>query len=105
MKFIGKKGNKELYLGDGKYGPYLKIKGKATENRNITKYLEITQKSVSSFTLEDALHFLRFPKKINDNIIIHLGPYGYYMKYNGTIYNVEQKKDGVYTEEYCLSLI
>ena len=105
MKFIGKKGNKELYLGDGKYGPYLKIKGKAIKNRNITKYLEITQKSVSSFTLEDALHFLRFPKKINDNIIIHLGPYGYYMKYNGTIYNVEQKKDGAYTEEYCLSLI
>ena len=101
MKFLGNKGKKEIYIGDGKYGPYLQIKDKKIKNMNITKYLELIQKSVQEFTIEDAIKYLEFPKKINDNIHIHIGPYGYYMKYNGIIYNVEQRKDGDYSEEYC----
>ena len=105
MKFLGNKGKKEIFISDGKYGPYIQIKDKNVKNLNITKYLEIIQKSISDFTLEDALHLLNFPKTINDNITIHIGPYGYYMKNNGIIYNIKQRKDGIYTEEYCLSLI
>ena len=103
---LGNKGKKEIYICDGKFGPYLKIiKNKDIKNINISKFLEIIQKSISEFTLEDAIFFLKFPKKINNNISIHLGPYGYYMKYNGIIYNIEQRKNGEYTEEYCLSII
>ncbi len=106
MNYLGTQGKKEIYIGDGKYGPYLKIKYNNTiKNMNITKYLELLQKSIEDFTLEDARQFLKYPKKINDTIAIYIGPYGYYMKYNGIIYNVEQRRDGEYTEEYCLSLL
>jgi DNA topoisomerase I len=105
LKLLGNKGKKEIFIGDGKYGPYLQIKDKKVKNMNITKYLELIQKSIQEVTFEDALKYLEYPKKINDNIYIHIGPYGYYMKYNGIIYNIQQRKDGNYSEEYCLSLI
>lgn len=105
LKFLGKNGKKEIFIGDGKYGPYLQIKDKNIKNRNITKYLEIIQKSIQEITIQDALRYLEYPKKIHENIYIHIGPYGYYMKYNGIIYNIEQRKDGNYSKDYCLSLI
>ena len=105
LKFLGNKDKKEIFIGDGKYGPYLQIKDKKVKNMNITKYLELIQKSIQEVTIKDALKYLEYPKKINDNIHIHIGPYGYYMKYNGVIYNIQQRKDGEYSEEYCLSLI
>jgi len=105
LKFLGNKDKKEIFIGDGKYGPYLQIKDKKVKNMNITKYLELIQKSIQEITIKDALKYLEYPKKINDNIHIHIGPYGYYMKYNGVIYNIQQRKDGEYSEEYCLSLI
>jgi len=105
LKFLGNKDKKEIFIGDGKYGPYLQIKDKKVKNMNITKYLELIQKSIQEITIKDALKYLEYPKKINDNIHIHIGPYGYYMKYNGVIYNIQQRKDGEYSEDYCLSLI
>ena len=105
LKFLGNKDKKQIFIGDGKYGPYLQIKDKKVKNMNITKYLELIQKSIQEVTIDDALKYLEYPKKINDNIYIHIGPYGYYMKYNGVIYNIQQRKDGEYSEEYCLSLI
>ncbi len=105
LKFLGNKDKKEIFIGDGKYGPYLQIKDKKIKNMNITKYLELIQKSIQEVTIDDALKYLEYPKKINDNIYIHIGPYGYYMKYNGVIYNIQQRKDGEYSEEYCLSLV
>lgn len=105
LKYLGKCDKKEIFIGDGKYGPYLQLKDKKVKNMNITKYLEIIQKSMNEITIEDAIKYLEYPKKINDDIHIHIGPYGYYMKYNGVIYNVQQRKDGNYSEEYCLSLI
>ena len=105
LKFLGNKDKKEIFIGDGKYGPYLQIKDKKVKNMNITKYLELIQKSIQEVTIDDALKYLEYPKKINDNIYIHIGPYGYYMKYNGVIYNIQQRKDGEYSEEYCLSLV
>ena len=54
------------------------------------------------FTFEEAIKF-KYPKKINDEIEIHIGPYGYYMKHNGKNYKINQS--GKYNEEYCLSII
>ena len=70
---------------------------------SIQKYLELINKDEKNITLNDAIQFLKYPKKINDEITIHIGPYGYYMKHKGKNYKVNQ--DGNYTEDYCLSIL
>ena len=105
MPMIGKIKGKEIFMGDGKFGPYMKISGKSVKNMNISNYLKLVNKRVEDFTIEDAENVMSYPKKINDSIYIFLGPHGFYMKYNGTIFTIEQRPDGGYTEEYCLSLV
>lgn len=105
MPMIGKIKGKEIFMGDGKFGPYMKISGKSVKNMNISNYLKLVNKRVEDFTIEDAEKVMSYPKKINDSIYIFLGPHGFYMKYNGTIFTIEQRRDGGYTEEYCLSLV
>lgn len=105
MPMIGKIKGKEIFMGDGKFGPYMKISGKSVKNMNISNYLKLVNKRVEDFTIEDAEKVMSYPKKINDNIYIFLGPHGFYMKYNGTIFTIEQRPDGDYTEEYCLTLV
>jgi len=105
MPSLGKINGKEIFIGDGKFGPYMKISGKGVKNMNIMNYLKLVNKRKEDFTIEDAKKVMEYPKKINDNIYIFLGPHGYYMKYNGTIFTIEQRINGDYTEEYCLSLV
>ena len=105
MPMIGKIKGKEIFMGDGKFGPYMKISGKSVKNMNISNYLKLVNKRAEDFTIEDAEKVMSYPKKINDSIYIFLGPHGFYMKYNGTIFTIEQRPDGDYTEEYCLSLV
>ena len=105
MPMIGKIKGKEIFMGDGKFGPYMKISGKSVKNMNVSNYLKLVNKRVEDFTIEDAEKVMSYPKKINDSIYIFLGPHGFYMKYNGTIFTIEQRPDGGYTEEYCLSLV
>tara|TARA_B110000971_G_scaffold84234_2_gene86456 strand:+ start:2025 stop:4103 length:2079 start_codon:yes stop_codon:yes gene_type:complete len=105
LKLLGEKSSKKIYLGIGKYGPYLQIvnKDEKKKNSSIQKYLELIKKDEKDLTLEDAVQFLKFPKKINDDILIHIGPYGYYMKYKGGNYKINQT--GNYTEDYCLEIL
>ena len=67
------------------------------------QFIQYKQLSIDSFHLNNAIEFLKYPKKINDSIEIHFGPHGYYMKYNFKNYTIKQ--DGNYTEKYCLSLL
>ena len=78
-----------------------KLPEKVLKNRKVL--VTIHHIDEKKFTLEDAIKFLKYPKKINDEITIHIGPYGYYMKHNGKNYKVNQS--GKYTEEYCLGVI
>ena len=105
LKFLGEKSSKKIYLGVGKYGPYLQIVNKDDKKKNtsISKYLELIRKDEKDITLDDAVQFLKYPKKINDDISIYIGPYGYYMKYKGR--NLKINQSGNYTEEYCLNVI
>jgi DNA topoisomerase I len=105
LKLLGEKSNLKIYLGIGKYGPYLQLVNKENQKKNasIQKYLELIKKDEKDLTLEDAVQFLKYPKKINDEITIHIGPYGYYMKYNDN--NIKINQTGKYTEEYCLGII
>ena len=105
MPLLGKIKGKEIFIGDGKFGPYMKITGKKVKNMNISNYLKLVNKRVEDFTIEDAEKVMSYPKKINDSIYIFLGPHGFYMKYNGTIFTIEQRPDGEYSEEYCISLV
>lgn len=105
MPLLGKIKGKDIFIGDGKFGPYMKISGKSVKNMNISNYLKLVNKRVEDFTIEDAEKVMSYPKKINDSIYIFLGPHGFYMKYNGTIFSIEQKIDGEYTEEYCMGLV
>ena len=105
LKFLGEKSSKKIYLGVGKYGPYLQIVNKDDKKKNtsISKYLELIRKDEKDITLDDAVQFLKYPKKINNDISIYIGPYGYYMKYKGR--NLKINQSGNYTEEYCLNVI
>ena len=105
MPLLGKIKGKDIFMGDGKFGPYMKISGKSVKNMNISNYLKLVNKRVEDFTIEDAEKVMSYPKKINNSIYIFLGPHGFYMKYNGTIFTIEQRPDGDYSEEYCLSLV
>jgi DNA topoisomerase-1 len=105
MPLLGKIKGKDIFIGDGKFGPYMKISGKSVKNMNISNYLKLVNKRAEDFTIEDAEKVMSYPKKINDSIYIFLGPHGFYMKYNGTIFSIEQKIDGEYTEEYCMGLV
>ena len=105
IQLLGEKQGKKIYLGKGKYGPYLQIINDKDQKKNMSleKYFELIKKDENNFTFEDAIQFLKFPKKINEEITIHVGPYGYYMKHNNKNYKINQS--GKYTEEYCLSVI
>ena len=105
LKLLGEKQGKKIYMGKGKYGPYLQMVNQAEQKKNMSlqKYLEMINMDEKEFTFEDAIKFLKYPKKINEDITVHIGPYGYYMKYKGKNYKVNQS--GKYTEEYCLGVI
>jgi len=105
LKLLGEKSSKKIYLGVGKYGPYLQIvnKDEKKKNSSIQKYLELIKKDEKDLTLEDAIQFLKYPKNINSNITIHIGPYGYYMKCKGRNYKINQT--GEYTEDYCSGIL
>ena len=105
MPLLGKIKSREIFIGDGKYGPYMKITGKTVKNMNISNYLKLLNKRVEDFTIDDAKKVMSYPKKINDSISIYLGPHGFYMKYNGTIFTIEQRSDGEYSEDYCMGLV
>ena len=61
------------------------------------------KKNNKTLTFNEAVTFLKYPKKINNDITVYIGENGYYMKYNTKIYSIKQ--DGKYTEEYCLSIL
>ena len=105
LKLLGEKQGKKIYMGKGRYGPYLQMVNQAEQKKNMSlqKYLEVINMDEKEFTFEDAIKFLKYPKKINEDITVHIGPYGYYMKYKGKNYKVNQS--GKYTEEYCLGVI
>tara|TARA_B100001094_G_C18193882_1_gene809219 strand:- start:1351 stop:3447 length:2097 start_codon:yes stop_codon:yes gene_type:complete len=104
---LGSKKDKEIYIGNGKYGPYLHIKISKDKVKNITikKYMDLINKDIKGFTFEDAVHYLKYPKNITNDISIHIGDNGYYMKNKYKNYTLDQTKNGIYDKEYCLSII
>ena len=94
-----------VLLKNGKYGEYLRY-GK--QNYNIQGYLRYKKIEADMIKLDDFEIIIQFPKKIckhkNLDICIHIGPYGYYMRYGKKNIKIDQDMD-TWTKEYCLGKI
>ena len=86
-KLLGTIDNINIYIGEGKYGLYVR---KLDEN-NKNKYASI--KHCKDISLEKAKELLELPKILgkigNAKVILNHSEYGYYIKYNGKNYSVK----------------
>lgn len=73
-KLLGIINDKNIYVGKGKYGPYIKYNDDTT---NKMKYVGVSSLDI---TLEEAEEYLKYPKLLGDGIYIHKGKNGLYLK-------------------------
>ena len=77
---------KEIFQGEGKYGPYVKI-------MEDTKWKFAPVKQQGEISLEDAISLLRFPimlgKYDKSDVYLHKGQYGYYLKYSKSTVSIK----------------
>ena len=93
-----------ITIKSGNYGYYCThIK----KNYNISNYLKWTHTNIDDITNSDLDIIFKYPYKVGSHnkkpIYIHLGPYGYYMKYNHTNYKIHQNPP--HTKTYCESIL
>lgn len=78
--------NREIFVGTGKYGPYIKI----MEDEK-PKYFSIDSEDID---LEEAIERIRFPKtlgKINKKVVtLNKGQYGFYIKFDNQNYSANE---------------
>jgi DNA topoisomerase-1 len=83
----------EVYVGSGKYGPYVKIQDEETKK---WKYAPLKETSPDEVTLKEALELLTYPKTIgkvgNAYVTLNNGQYGYYLKYAGKNIGIKDVK-------------
>ena len=82
----------EIYATIARYGPVVKlIDGKDIKYASIDKPL-----TVDNISLEDAIQLLEYPKIVgrykDENVVLHKGKFGLYIKYNGKNYNFNGEK-------------
>ena len=104
-KMLGKDENgNEIFQGEGKYGPYVKI----MEDEK-WKYAPI--KDNNNINLEDAIKLLKFPillgKYDKSNVYLHKGQYGFYIKYSKSTVSIKDdtKNEDNIDLNYARSLI
>ena len=87
------------YIGDyeiktGKFGPYIIHESKT---HGITNYLKFTKQKLEDLQEKDILKLIEYPKKVGKHegkeVILQLGPYGVYMRYNNKNYKINKLKD------------
>ena len=87
---LGKINNNEVYLGVGKYGPYVK-----NFKNNKWNYVSTNDLDPKLITLEVAYELLQFPIKIgkfnNKLITLKNGKFGLYLIFNGKNYSINKK--------------
>ena len=105
---IGELDNNEILVDNGRFGYYIKYKGK-NYTYSISELDNINIEEVKEMIKEKS-KIDKYQKKINDKMIVQSGPYGYYIRYNNkTNYSIkfnndfseEEKKD--YIENLTLS--
>jgi DNA topoisomerase I len=90
------------YIGDyeiktGKFGPYVIHESKT---HGISNYLKMKQCKLEDLRETDIVTIIEYPKSVGKHvgkdIMLHLGPYGIYMKYDNKNYRINHLKDHSY---------
>ena len=101
---LGKFNGELVILKNGKFGPYVRYKNK---NIGLSYFLKDNPTEYKNITLELIQDYIQYPLNLgkyqNHDIIICIGPYGKYMKYNNKNYRIPQRD--VYILEDCIRKI
>ena len=101
---LGEFNNEKVILKNGKFGPYVRYKNK---NIGLSYFLKDNPTEYKNITLELIEDYIQYPLKLgkyqNCDILICIGPYGKYMKYNNKNYRIPQREN--YILEDCIRKI
>ena len=101
---LGKFNDELVILKNGKFGPYVRYKNK---NIGLSYFLKDNPTEYKNITLELIQDYIQYPLNLgkyqNHDIIICIGPYGKYMKYNNKNYRIPQREN--YILEDCIRKI
>ena len=93
-----------VILKNGRYGPYVMYKKK---NIGLSHFLKDNPKEYEEITLDHIKEYIQYPlwlgKHDNNDVMIHIGPYGKYMKYGKKNYRIPQRDS--YNLEDCIRKI
>ena len=93
-----------IILKNGKFGPYVRYKNK---NIGLSYFLKDNPTEYKNITLELIQDYIQYPLNLgkyqNHDILICIGPYGKYMKYNNKNYRIPQREN--YILEDCIRKI
>jgi DNA topoisomerase-1 len=93
--------NKDIFIGSGKYGPYVKF----TDDEKI-RYVSIPSLDIESKTI---LELIKYPKYLGKydkkKIYICSGKFGYYLKYNDKNISFDQEDLEKIDLNYCKKLL
>jgi DNA topoisomerase-1 len=103
--------NTEAIVRIAKYGPVIQLKNILPNNKDkfisLTKYLELKNKDIEEIDLDDIIFLMSFPinigeyshkidkEYVSDNLTIHIGQYGFYLKWNKKNYTIFKNKIGM----------
>lgn len=94
--------DQDIFIGTGKYGDYVKL----LDEDKKWKYVSIPDKDVSE---EEVIELIKYPKYIGKydkkKIFIHLGKFGYYIKYDDKNISFNQDDIDKVDVEYCKNLL
>ena len=94
--------DQDIFIGSGKYGDYVKL----LDEDGKLRYVSIPNKDA---TEEEVIELIKYPKYIGKydkkKIYIHLGKFGYYIKYNDKNISFNQDDIDKVDVEYCKNLL
>lgn len=94
--------DQDIFIGAGKYGDYVKL----LDEDGKWRYVSIPDKDVSE---EEVIKLIKYPKYIGKyekkKIYIHLGKFGYYIKYDDKNISFNQDDIDKVDVEYCKNLL
>lgn len=102
-KLLGKKGSKNLYIYQAKYGPCIQIGEDSDKDKCFVGVDNL------DLTFEEALEKCLYPKNLGNykgkDVFLKTGKYGFYLEYNKTNYKLKDDYDEHLTYENAIDCI